>query len=147
MLVLCLSHQPVLYVACICMGLSPCNKLKACRRGKSFAFTWRRLTPSNFEIRCDATSGRLHTAREQPYKRTRFATIPCTTHTFYGFLPEIRVLMKVTSCLISKFDRFYKSFREMKHTIPRFLWVPAWSSVKEVLHGYFQDLSGCRVPS
>ena len=41
------------------------------------------------------------------HKGTHFAAIPYTTQTFYGFSPQIRILAKVISRLISKLDRMY----------------------------------------
>ena len=73
-------------------------------------FTWLvHSTLSNFNIRCDVTSRRLCTSLHVTIKRACFAVIPYTIHTFYGNSPEICNLLEVTSCLISKLDRVYKS--------------------------------------
>ncbi len=62
---------------------------------------------SNFGIRHDVTSSRLHTSLRVTIKRACFAAISYITCTFHGISTEICKLPEVTSCLISKLDRVY----------------------------------------
>ncbi len=59
-----------------------------------------RLDLISYAVDCAFQTSTIHQAC--------FAAIPCTTCAFIGYLPEIRNLSRVISCLISKLDR--KSF-------------------------------------